>query len=101
VQAALERKGGRLFAIAASPQADLAALVAERELGIPLLADPECAAIRAFGLLHPGAGPGGADIAVPAHFLLRADGSIAWSYVARRINDRPTPETIVRAVEGL
>ena len=101
MQAALEREGGQLFAIAASPREELAAMAAERGLGFTLLADPECVAIRAFGLLHPGAGPGGADISMPAHFLVRRDGSIAWSYVARRIVDRPAPATVTRAIDAL
>ncbi len=76
-------------------------MVEERELGFPLLADPECAAIRAYGVLHERGGPGGTDIAVPAHFLVRPDGSIAWRYVAGRISDRVAPEHIVQAIEEL
>jgi peroxiredoxin len=72
-----------------------------RELGFPLLADPECAAIRAYGLLHAGAGPGGTDISIPAHLLVRRDGSIAWSFVAQRINDRPAPAAVARAIDAL
>ena len=96
---ALERAGGRTYAIAAYPAAELRAMA--EGLAFPLLGDPERAAIRAFGVLHAGGGIEGEDIALPAHFLIRSDGTIAWRYVSPRINARPTPDAIEHAIGEL
>lgn len=72
-------------------------------LGLPfrLLADTGREIVRRYGLLHPGGGPSGSDIAVPALFLLRPDGSIAWRHVARRIQDRANPADVLEQVARL
>ncbi|PYK34999.1 MAG: hypothetical protein DME58_02185 [Verrucomicrobia bacterium] len=41
-----------------------------------LLSDPKTQIIRRYDVLHPGAGPKGADIARPAEFLLDSNGII-------------------------
>jgi len=61
--------------------------------GLPVLAD--------YGLEHPGAGPEGETIAVPAELLVLQDGSIAWKHVAERITDRATPQEILDEVGKL
>jgi peroxiredoxin len=61
--------------------------------GIPVLAD--------YGLEHPGAGPGGETIAVPAQLLVARDGRIVWQHVARRIPDRAAPAETLEAVRQL
>ena len=43
----------------------------------------------------------GADIALPAHFLIRRDGTIAWSFVARHANVRPDVAEILAQVRQL
>ena len=71
--------------------------------GLPfrILSDTSRDVIRRYGLLHPGGGPGGADIAVPAQFLLRPDGTIAWRHVSRRVQDRADPADTLAAVAAL
>jgi peroxiredoxin len=71
--------------------------------GLPfrILADTTRGVIRRYGLLHAGGGPGDSDIAVPAQFLLRPDGSIAWRHVSRRIQDRADPGETLAAVAAL
>jgi hypothetical protein len=38
---------------------------------------------------------------VPAQLLVGRDGRIAWRHVARRITDRPRPETALQALARL
>jgi peroxiredoxin len=66
-----------------------------------VLSDTTRDVIRRYGLLHPGGGPGGTDIAVPAQFLVRPDGSIAWRHVSRRIQDRAAPAETLAAIAAL
>jgi peroxiredoxin len=83
------------------PPATSHALVAAEDLPFRVLSDTTGDVIRRYGLLHPGGGPGGTDIAVPAQFLLRPDGSIAWRHVSRRIQDRADPAETLAAIAAL
>ena len=76
-------------------------LVAAEGLPFRILSDTSHDVIRRYGLLHPGGGPGGTDIAVPAQYLLRPDGSIAWRHVSRRIQDRAAPAETLAAIAAL
>jgi peroxiredoxin len=44
----------------------------------PMLSDAKAEVIRRYGVLHPGAGPKGTDIARPAEFLVDSSGTIRW-----------------------
>ena len=46
----------------------------------PLLSDPNAKVIRRYDVLHPGAGPKGADIARPAEFILDSNGVVVVFY---------------------
>jgi peroxiredoxin len=76
-------------------------LAAAEGLAFRILSDEKRDVIRRYGLLHPGGGPGGTDIAVPAQFLVRPDGSIAWRHVSRRIQDRADPAETLAAIAAL
>jgi hypothetical protein len=54
-----------------------------------------------YGIEHPDGGPGGETIAVPAELLVVQDGRVLWSHVARRIQDRASPEQLLQAIERL
>jgi len=79
-----------LAAISADPQEDSAELIADKEITVPLLSDPELAVISAYGVAMEGQ-----DIAVPATFIVRADGTISWSYVGESMADRPDAERLL------
>jgi peroxiredoxin len=74
-----------------------------RQLGLeyPILADPELAAIRAYGLVDAGAGPDGRDIAHTASVLLDRDGIVRWRVVSDNVRRRPTPATVLAAIDAL
>jgi hypothetical protein len=57
-------------------------------------------ALRAFDVLHAGAGPGGTDIARPATFIA-ANGAIGWRDLTENYRVRPRPATLLRALRSL
>src|SRR5262245_49357443 len=67
----------------------------------PLLSDPDTKVIRRYDVLHPGAGPKGANIARPAEFLLDADGIVRWVNLTDNIAVRARPEQVLQALNQL
>ena len=67
----------------------------------PLLSDPETLVIRRYDVLHPGAGPKGADIARPAEFLLNSNGVVRWVNLTENIAVRARPEQVLEALNQL
>ncbi len=67
----------------------------------PLLSDPNAKVIRRYDVLHPGAGPKGADIARPAEFLLDANGIVRWVNLTENIAVRARPEQVLEALNQL
>ncbi len=83
-----------------SPETN-ATLTHQAGLTYPLLADPTLTAIDAYGLRHPGAGPEGHDVAHSASVLIDADGIVRWTSVTDNVRRRPTPATVLAAVDAL
>lgn len=79
-----------MLALSTSSVHEAARLREDLSLPFAVLADPPAQAVRALGLLHARGGPGGHDVALPAHLLVERGGRVAWRHVARRIQDRPT-----------
>jgi len=50
---------------------------------------------------HAGGGPGGADIARPAEFLIDSTGTVRWVNLTDSILVRARPEQILKEVDGL
>jgi peroxiredoxin len=67
----------------------------------PLLSDPKAEVIRRYDVLHPGAGPKGADIARPAEFLLDSNGVVRWVNLTENIAVRARPEQVLEALNQL
>lgn len=98
---ALRARGGTLLAISADELEDLARLRTELELPFRLLSAAGLPTLADYGLEHPGGGPDGETIAVPAELLVGQDGRIGWRHVAQRIQDRATPEQVLAAIARL
>jgi peroxiredoxin len=64
----------------------------------PLLSDPDAKIIRRYDVLHPGAGPKGADIARPAEFLLDSNGIVRWVNLTENIAVRARPGQALEAL---
>ena len=60
-----------------------------------------CDVIRRYDVLHPGAGPKGADIARPAEFLLDSNGIVRWVNLTDNIAVRARPEQVLEALNQL
>jgi peroxiredoxin len=63
----------------------------------PLLSDPKAEVIRRYDVLHPGAGPKGADIARPAEFLIDSSRVVRWVNLTENIAVRARPEQVLSA----
>ena len=66
-----------------------------------LLSDPKEQIIRRYDVLHPGAGPKGADIARPAEFLIDSNGIVRWVNLTENIAVRARPEQVLSAFEQI
>lgn len=69
------------------------ALAASLKIPFPLLADPELHTIRAFGVREQDR-----RIAVPATFLIRRDGQVAWRHVGGTISSRASVDVLLREI---
>lgn len=67
----------------------------------PLLSDPKAEVIRRYDVLHPGAGPKGADIARPAEFLIDSNGIVRWVNLTENIAVRARPEQVLNAFDQI
>ena len=67
----------------------------------PLLSDTNAKIIRRYDVLHPGAGPKGADIARPAEFLLDSNGIVRWVNLTENIAVRARSEQVLQAFSEL
>lgn len=82
-----------LVAISSDPPADLAAMHDKLGLGFELYSDAELNVISRWGVEDLGNG-----IAKPATFVVKPDGSIAFSRVGDNVDDRPTVQQILDAI---
>ena len=67
----------------------------------PLLSDPNVQVIRRYDVLHPGAGPKGADVARPAEFLIDSSRVVRWVNLTDNIAARARPEQVLSAFDGM
>ena len=67
----------------------------------PLLSDPNAQVIRRYDVLHPGAGPKGADVARPAEFLIDSSRVVRWVNLTDNIAVRARPEQVLSAFDGI
>lgn len=77
---------------------ELAALQAELEPGVVLLADPKAAAVAAFGMLDPDPFPPGRVIARAGTVLIDPQGKVARWWLTDNYRERPDPREILDAI---
>lgn len=97
----MKERGGEILAISADEIEDAKQLSGEEHLPFRILSAREIPVLADYGLEHPGAGPDGETIAVPAQLLVAQDGRILWKQVARRIPDRASPEETLQGLRAL
>jgi peroxiredoxin len=65
------------------------------------LSDHDTEAIRAYDVLHKGAGVNGHDVARPAEFLIDSTGTIRWINLTGDLRVRARPDQIIEAAKSL
>lgn len=76
-----------------------ARLEADLGLPFPLLSDPELKLVKALGMVHEKAGPGGTDIARPGTFVIDREGRVTALFVSTRVRERVDPRDVLEAVK--
>jgi peroxiredoxin len=96
---AFEARGIRVVGISVDPP-DINRRQSQK-LGytLPLLSDPKGEIIRRYDVLHPGAGPKGANIARPAEFLIDSNRLVRWVNLTDNIAVRARPEQVLSAFD--
>ena len=96
-----EARGIRVVGISVDPPEVNQGQSQKRGYTFPLLSDPNAKIIRRYDVLHPGAGPKGADIARPAEFLLDSNGIVRWVNLTDNIAVRARPDQVLEALNQL
>ena len=97
-----DARGVRVVGISVDPPEINQRQSKKRGYTFPLLSDPNAKIIRRYDVLHPGAGPKGADIARPAEFLLDSNGRVVrWVNLTENIAVRARPEQVLEALNQL
>ena len=96
-----EARGIRVVGISVDPPEVSRRQSQKRGYTFALLSDPNAKVIRRYDVLHPGAGPKGADIARPAEFLLDSNGIVRWVNLTENIAARARPEQVLEALNQL
>ena len=98
MQSALAARGGTVLAVSVDAPADHRQMVDDLGLSFPLLSNEGREVVRRYDLLHRGGGPDGTDIAIPAQLLVKSDGAVVWSFVARRVPERVDPALLLEQI---
>jgi len=96
-----EARGVRVVGISVDPPEISRRQSQKLGYSFPLLSDPKAKIIRRYDVLHPGAGPKGADIARPAEFLLDSSGVVRWVNLTDNIAVRARPEQVLGALNQI
>ncbi len=89
-----------VLAVAVDPVEKNAEVVERLGLEFAILADPDLAVIDRYGVRHAEGIPG-ADIARPATFILDREGVVRWRDLTENYRVRPSPDDLLRAIDGL
>lgn len=90
-----------MIAISVDPPEVSAGLRRTQGYTFTILSDPNAELLRAYDLLHAGAGPEGSDIARPAEFLVDAAGTIRWANITDSYTARLQPEQVLKVIDDL
>lgn len=74
-------------------------LMAKAGYTFTFLSDPNTDAIKRYGIVHPGAGVNGHDIARPAEFFVDRTGTIRWVNLTEDFRVRARPEELLAAAK--
>lgn len=98
---AFRARGVRLVAISVDPPEITREHRRTQGYTFTFLADTTGEVLRRYDLVHAEAGPGGADIARPAEFLIDSTGTVRWRGLTDSYAVRARPEEILKAIDDL
>ena len=90
-----------MVAISVDPPDTSKKLRQDRGYTFTFLSDPKAEVIRRYDVLHPGGGPGEAEIARPAEFVIDPGGVVRWVNLTESILVRARPEQVLAAVSAM
>src|ERR1700722_18545193 len=97
-QADFAKRNTRVI-VASAEGLDLARKTQDANPHLKVLADEQLGLIKAGGLVHEHAGPDGTDIAMPTTILLDRDGIVRWIFRPGQVEERLSPDEVLRAVD--
>ena len=92
----LREAGATIAAISVDGRHDSAALARELQLGFPLLEDRDLTIARHYGVVEDGA-----ELALPAAFVIDRAQQIRWRQVGETILSRASLDELLEAVAAL
>jgi len=94
---AFQSVGAEIVAMAVASLASVDGARQTVSAAFPMLADPDHQAAEAYGVYNLL----GDGLAAPSVFIIDTDSSIAWSYIGRGPNDRPSAQKILEELQKL
>lgn len=96
-----ELRGYKLAAITTDEPAELARFASRRDIGYPLLADPDFRLVQAFGLTDPAIRGRHAGVPIPTVYVISPDGVIRAQLGDLSFRVRPAPTEVLEAIDNL
>lgn len=96
----LQRRRARVVGVVVDPVETNAQLARDAGLDFTILSDPDLHTVDAYGLRHTD-GHDDQDIALSASILIDTDGIVRWTHVTPNLRIRPSPGTILAALDAL
>ncbi len=97
----MEARGVTVVAVSVDHPDVTTGLAAKQGYTFRFLSDPKADVIRRYDLLHPAAGPGGADISRPAEFLIDPSGTVRWRNLTEDYKVRIRGQQVIDALDSL
>jgi peroxiredoxin Q/BCP len=92
----LRERGASIVGISVDDPQESVLLRAMLKLEFPLLSDDAGTVANAYGVLMARE-----EIAIPSVFVIAPTGAIAWRHVGETVPDRPTPQSVLEAIDGM
>ncbi len=92
----LRERGAAIVGISVDDPQESRLLRSSLKLEFPLLADEGGAVASAYGVLMARE-----EIAIPSVFVIAPTGAITWRHVGETVPDRPTPQAVLEAIDGM
>jgi len=96
-----QKRGIEIAAISVDSPEESRKLCQGKGYTYTFLSDPQAETISKYGIVHPGGGEDGRDIAIPAEFLVDEKGAIRWVKLTDDVRRRARPEEVLKMADEL